>query len=184
MYNLLLQSDEPALVIECLNGYRTKEALPENLGEFTVPLGVPEVVSEGSDVTIVSYGSTFNICAQTLADLEEAGISAELVDVRTLLPFDVNHVIVTSLEKTNRLIIVDEDVPGGASAYILNHILNEQKAWSLLDSEPVTVSAKPHLPPYGTDGDYYSKPSEEDVFDAVYEMMNEANPTKYPSLYE
>ena len=184
MYNLLLQSDEPALVIECLNGYRTKEALPENLGEFTVPLGVPEVVSEGSDVTIVSYGSTFNICVQTLADLEEAGISAELVDVRTLLPFDVNHVIVTSLEKTNRLIIVDEDVPGGASAYILNHILNEQKAWSLLDSEPVTVSAKPHLPPYGTDGDYYSKPSEEDVFDAVYQMMNEANPAKYPSLYE
>ncbi len=184
MYNLLLQSDEPALVIECLNGYRTKEALPENLGVFTVPLGVPEVVSEGSDVTIVSYGSTFNICLQTLADLEEAEISAELVDARTLLPFDVNHVIVTSLEKTNRLIIVDEDVPGGASAYILNHILNEQKAWSLLDSEPVTVSAKPHLPPYGTDGDYYSKPSEEDVFDAVYQMMNEANPTKYPSLYE
>ena len=184
MYNLLLQADEPALVVECLNAYRNKESLPSNLGEFTVPLGIPEVVSEGTDITIVSYGSTFNICAQALKPLEKAGISAELVDVRTLLPFDLNHLIRKSVEKTNRLIIIDEDVPGGASAYILNHVLNEQKVWNLLDSEPVTVSAKPHLPPYGTDGDYYSKPSEEDVFDAVYKMMGEVNPAKFPNLYE
>ncbi len=184
MYNLLLRSDEPALVIECLNGYRTKENLPSNLGEFTVPLGIPEVVKEGNDVTLLSYGSTFNICQSAMNDLEETGISVELIDVRTLLPFDSEHLIKKSLEKTNRLVIIDEDVQGGATGYILDQVLNEQKAWSLLDAQPLTVSAKPHLPPYGTDGDYFSKPSEETVFDAVYGLMHEANPLKFPALYE
>ncbi len=184
MYNTLLQADEPALVVECLNGYRTKESLPTNLGEFTVPLGKVETVQSGTDVTLVSYGSTFNICMAAVKELEHVGISVELIDVQTLLPFDVDHEIVESVKKTNRLIITDEDVPGGASAYLLDKIVNEQNAWKYLDSQPVTIAAKPHLPPYGTDGDYYSKPSVEDIFDVVYDMMNDANPTSYPAIYE
>jgi 2-oxoisovalerate dehydrogenase E1 component len=183
MYNTLIASDDPALVIEPLNGYRKKEKQPSNLGEFKIPLGVPETVKEGTDVTIVSYGSTFNMCEAVGKQLEEVGISAELIDVQTLLPFDVNHMIVESLKKTNRLVVVDEDVPGGATAYMLDKILTEQGGYFYLDSEPVTVSAKDHRPAYASDGDYFSKPSTEDIFDAVYEVMNEVDPETYPAIY-
>jgi pyruvate/2-oxoglutarate/acetoin dehydrogenase E1 component/TPP-dependent pyruvate/acetoin dehydrogenase alpha subunit len=183
MYNTLLQGDDPALIIEPLNAYRLKEKLPSNLGEFTVPLGIPKVVSEGTDITIVSYGSTCNICESVLPELEEAGISAELIDVRTLLPFDRNHDIVKSLEKTNRILFVDEDVPGGASAFMMNKVLQEQKGYFYLDSEPQCLTAKEHRGAYGSDGDYFSKPNEEDIFEAVYALMNEANPGKYPAIY-
>lgn len=182
MYNTLLQSDEPAIVVECLNGYRSKEQKPSNLGDYTVPLGVPEIVEEGNDLTIVSYGSTFNICSQAVVQLREVGISVELVDARTLLPFDNHGICANSVKKTNRLLIVDEDVPGGASAYLLDEIVNRQGAFRFLDSDPKTLSAKAHLPAYGTDGDYFSKPSVEDVFDAVYEIMHESNPSKFPAL--
>lgn len=173
MYNTLLQADEPALVVECLNGYRSKEPMPSNIGEFRIPLGIPEVVQEGSDITIVSYGSTFNVCMQAATQLAAAGISAELIDVRTLLPFDINHIIVDSLKKTNRILFVDEDVPGGATAYMLDEVLNRQGGYRYLDAAPATLSAQPHLPAYGTDGDYFSKPSAEDIFDKVSEIVME-----------
>ncbi len=182
-YNTLIQGDDPAIVIEPLNGYRTKEHIPSNLGEFTTPLGIPEVLSEGTDITIVSYGSTCNLALQAVQQLAEVEISAELIDVRTLLPFDINHSIVESLKKTNRLLIVDEDVPGGASAFILQQIMEEQKGYYHLDSEPTTLTAKAHRPAYGTDGDYFSKPSVEDIFDVAYGVMNEVNPEKYPAIY-
>ena len=182
MYNTLMEADEPALVIEPLNGYRTKEKVPSNLGEFKVALGQPDVVREGEQLTMVSYGSTFNLCIEAAKLLRQAGISVELIDVQTLLPFDIDHVISTSLEKTSRLIIVDEDVSSGATAYMLDQILVKQKAYYLLDSEPVTVSAQDHRPAYSTDGDYFSKPSIDDIFDAAYEMMHEADPNNYPAL--
>jgi len=184
MYNTLLRGDDPALMVEPLNAYRLKEDMPENLGEFTVPLGIPNVISEGTDITIVSYGSTCNICESVLPELEEVGISAELIDVRTLLPFDRNHDIVKSLEKTNRILFVDEDVPGGASAFMMNKVIQEQKGYYYLDSEPQCLTAKEHRAAYGSDGDYFSKPNEEDIFEAVYALMNEANPAKYPAIYE
>lgn len=184
MYNTLLRGDDPALIIEPLNAYRLKEDLPSNLGEFTVPLGIPNVISEGTDITIVSYGSTCNICESVLPELEEADISAELIDVRTLLPFDRNHDIVKSLEKTNRILFVDEDVPGGASAFMMNKVIQEQKGYYYLDSEPQCLTAKEHRGAYGSDGDYFSKPNEEDIFEAVYALMSEANPAKYPPIYE
>ena len=184
MYNTLLQGDDPALMIEPLNAYRLKEELPTNLGEFTVPLGIPNVISEGTDITIVSYGSTCNICESVLPELEEAGISAELIDVRTLLPFDRNHDIVESLKKTNRILFVDEDVPGGASAFMMNKVIQEQKGYYYLDSEPQCLTANEHRAAYGSDGDYFSKPNEEDIFEAVYALMSEANPAKYPPIYE
>jgi len=182
-YNTLLQSDDPALVIEPLNGYRKKEKQPTNLGEFTLPLGVPEVVQQGTDITIVSYGSTFNLVQEALPQLQELGIHPELIDVRTLLPFDVNHTIVESLKKTNRLLVVDEDVPGGASAFILDKILNEQKGYYHLDAEPITLAAKAHRPAYSSDGDYFSKPSIDDIVETTYGIMTEANPSDYPSIY-
>jgi len=182
-YNTLIEADEPALVIEPLNGYRSKEPLPNNIGEFKIPLGIPEIVKEGSDLTIVSYGSTFNICEIAVKQLEEIGISVELIDVQTLIPFDINHIIKSSLEKTNRLLIIDEDVSSGATGYMLNKILVEQKAFTVLDSSPETLSSKDHRPAYGTDGDYFSKPSIDDIFEKAYSMMNEVNPIKYPSLY-
>ncbi len=181
-YNTLLESDEPALIIECLNGYRLKEKMPNNIGEFKTPLGVVETVKDGSDITIVSYGSTLRIVEQVAKELLEVGIDAEVIDVQSLLPFDLNHDIVKSVAKTNRLLVVDEDVPGGASAYILNEILNTQKAFQYLDSEPQTLAAQPHRPAYGTDGDYFSKPSAEDIFEKVYEIMHEVNPSDYPKL--
>jgi 2-oxoisovalerate dehydrogenase E1 component len=183
MYKTLLSSDDPALVVECLNGYRSKEARPTNLGEYSIPVGIAEVVKEGTDITLLSYGSTFNICSVAVKQLEEFGISVELVDARTLLPFDTTGITKKSIEKTGRLLIVDEDVPGGASAYLLDEVINKQGAFKYLDSEPKTLAAKAHLPPYGTDGDYFSKPSAEDIFDAVYDLMRESNPAKYPALY-
>lgn len=182
MYNTLLRGDDPALIIEPLNAYRLKEPLPENLGEFTVPLGIPEVVSEGSDITIVSYGSTCNICEEVVPQLEETGVSAELIDVKTLLPFDREHRIVESLKKTNRILFVDEDVPGGATAFMMNQVMQEQKGYFYLDSEPQCVTAKEHRGAYGSDGDYFSKPNEEDIFEAAYALMHEADPANYPAI--
>ena len=181
-YNTLLECDEPALIIECLNGYRLKEKMPNNIGEFKTPIGVVETVKEGSDITLVSYGSTLRIVAQTAKELLEVGIDAEVIDVQSLLPFDLNHDIVKSVSKTNRLMVIDEDVPGGASAYILNEILNTQNGFDHLDSQPKTLTAKPHRPAYGTDGDYFSKPSSEDIFEAVYEVMHEVSPDDFPKL--
>ena len=182
-YNLLMEADEPALVIEPLNGYRTKEPMPTNIGEFKIPLGVPEIVKEGKDLTLVSYGSTFNLCQVALQQLAEMGVDVELIDVQTLLPFDVNHMIKDSLAKTNRLLIVDEDVSSGATAFILDKILVEQKAYFHLDSAPETLSAKDHRPAYGSDGDYFSKPSIDDIVEKAYSIMNEVDPQNYPPLY-
>ncbi|MDX2002792.1 MAG: thiamine pyrophosphate-dependent enzyme [Chitinophagales bacterium] len=182
-YNTLLQSDEPALVIECLNGYRLKERLPSNLGTYTTSLGVPEVLQEGTDVTLVSYGSTLRVAAEAIRALQEVNVSVELIDVQTLLPFDLQHIIAGSLKKTSRLVVVDEDVPGGASAYILQHILQEQKGYYLLDAEPLTITAKAHRSPYGSDGDYFSKPNAEELFEAIYRLMHESAPSAYPLFF-
>lgn len=181
-YNTLLESDEPALVVECLNGYRLKEKLPNNIGEFKTPIGVIETVREGEDITLVSYGSTLRLVEQAAKELQEVGIDAEVIDVQSLLPFDINHDIVKSVAKTNRVMVIDEDVKGGASAYILDQILNEQNAFEYLDSQPKTLAAQPHRPAYGTDGDYFSKPSVEDIFEAVYDVMHELSPDDFPKL--
>lgn len=181
-YNTMLESDEPALIIECLNGYRLKEKKPNNLGEFKTPVGKVETIREGSDLTIVSYGSTLRIIEQAAKDLQEVDIDVEIIDCQSLVPFDLNHDIVKSLEKTNRLLVVDEDVPGGASAYILQQILEEQNGYKSLDSQPQTLTAKAHRPAYGTDGDYFSKPSAEDVFEKVYAILREFKPEDYPKL--
>ncbi|MHA6280351.1 alpha-ketoacid dehydrogenase subunit alpha/beta [Salinimicrobium sp. CAU 1759] len=181
-YNTLLESDEPALIVESLNGYRLKEKMPNNLGDFKTPIGVVETVKEGEDITLVSYGSTLRLVEQAAKELQEVGIDAEVIDVQSLLPFDLNKDIVKSVGKTNRLLVIDEDVPGGASAYILQKILEEQDAWKQLDSKPQTLTAKEHRPAYGTDGDYFSKPSVEDIFEKVYEIMNESNPAEFPEL--
>ena len=182
-YNTLLESDEPALVVECLNGYRLKEKMPNNLGQFKTPIGVVETIKEGTDITLVSYGSTLRIVEEAAKELLQVGIDAEIIDVQSLLPLDLNHDIVKSIAKTNRLLVVDEDVPGGASAYILQTVLDKQQAYQYLDSKPQTLSAKPHRPAYGTDGDYFSKPSVEDVFEKVYDIMNEVNPNDFPKLF-
>lgn len=182
-YNTLLETDEPALVVECLNGYRLKEKMPSNLGAFRTPVGVVETIKEGNDLTIISYGSTLRIIEQAAKELMEIGIDVEIIDAQSLLPFDIKHDTVKSLQKTNRLLVIDEDVPGGASAYLLQQIIEEQKGYKFLDSEPQTLTAKEHRPAYGTDGDYFSKPSVEDVVEKVYEMMHEVNPAKFPSLY-
>lgn len=182
-YNTLLQSDEPALVIESLNGYRLKEKLPTNLGTYRTPIGVVETLKPGKDLTVVSYGSTLRIVEEAVLKLEEnTGISAEVIDVQSLLPLDINQDIVKSVARTNRLLIVDEDVPGGASAYILEEILVRQNAYQHLDSAPNVLTAKAHRPAYGTDGDYFSKPSFEDIYERMYAIMHEANPKLYPSL--
>lgn len=182
-YNTLLETDEPALVVECLNGYRLKEKMPTNLGEFKTPIGVVETIKTGSDITIVSYGSTLRIIEQAAKELQEIGIDVEIVDTQSLLPFDIHHDCVKSVMKTNRLLVVDEDVPGGASAFILQQIVDEQNAYLHLDSQPQTLTSKAHRPAYGTDGDYFSKPSVEDVFEKVYAIMHEAKPNQFPSLY-
>ncbi|MEZ4982488.1 MAG: transketolase C-terminal domain-containing protein [Saprospiraceae bacterium] len=176
MYNTLLHSDEPGLVIECLNGYRLKEMLPENISEFTVPLGVPEIVQEGTDVTLVTYGSCVRIAEEGIKLLEDKGISVELIDVQTLLPFDTEHIILGSLKKTNRIIFMDEDVPGGATAYMMQKVMEEQGGYRFLDSAPTTLSAKSHRPPYGSDGDYFSKPNPEDVYEVITKLVWEAEP--------
>jgi len=182
MYNTLLRAEEPAVVIECLNGYRKKEYMPSNCGEFTVPLGKPEITRSGSDITILSYGSTFNLCTNAADRLSELGVEVELVDAQTLLPFDVKGVTAESVSRTNRLLIVDEDVPGGASAYLLDEVLNRQGAWTHLDSQPRTLTAKPHLPAYTSDGDYFSKPSVDDIVESAYAYMNETDPSRFPAI--
>jgi pyruvate/2-oxoglutarate/acetoin dehydrogenase E1 component/TPP-dependent pyruvate/acetoin dehydrogenase alpha subunit len=182
-YNALLESDEPALIVEPLNGYRLKEAQPTNFGEYKFKLGVPEVLSEGNDITLVSYGSTLRIAQEAVNNLKEFGISVELIDVQTLIPFDVNQSIVESVKKTNRLVVLDEDVPGGASAYILQKIVEEQKAYQYLDAAPTTIASKEHRPAYGSDGDYFSKPSADDVFEVLYGIMSESDPNKFPKIY-
>jgi pyruvate/2-oxoglutarate/acetoin dehydrogenase E1 component len=182
MYNLLLQADEPALVVECLNGYRLKEKMPSNIGEFTVPLGQPEILQEGSDVTIVSYGSTLRVIQDAMKKLSALGISCELIDVQTLLPFDTKHSIVESLKKTNKVVFIDEDVPGGATSYMMQKVLEEQNGYLHLDAKPQTIAAKAHRPAYGTDGDYFSKPNAEDIFISIYNMMHDYNPAKYPEF--
>ncbi|MFS4455595.1 thiamine pyrophosphate-dependent enzyme [Maribacter sp. 2304DJ31-5] len=181
-YNTLMKSDEPALVIESLNGYRLKEPKPSNLGEFCTPIGVVETVKEGSDITLLSYGSTLRIVEQAAKELLAVGIDAEVVDAQTLLPFDINNDTVKSVQKTNRLLVIDEDVPGGCSAYLLNEVVEKQGAYKYLDSAPQTLSAKAHRPAYGTDGDYFSKPNAEDVFEKVYAIIHESNPEDYPHL--
>ncbi len=182
-YNTMLQSDDPALIIECLNGYRLKERMPSNIGEFRTPVGIPEVTKEGADITVVTYGSTWRLVMEAAHELELVGISLEVIDVQSLIPFDVNHQIVSSIAKTNRVLFIDEDVPGGASAYMMQKVVEEQKAYFHLDSQPKTLTSKAHRPAYGTDGDYFSKPSVDDIFDAAYEMMREVDPENYPTLY-
>ena len=182
-YNTLLECDEPALVIECLNGYRLKEKMPLNFGEFKTPIGLVETLKEGNDITLVSYGSTLRLVEEAAKELLEIGIDCEIIDIQSLLPFDINHDIVKSIAKTNRLLVIDEDVPGGASAYILQQIIENQDGYNHLDSKPQTLTAKAHRPAYGSDGDYFSKPSIEDIFEKAYAMMNEVNPSKYPVLY-
>ncbi|WP_428329536.1 alpha-ketoacid dehydrogenase subunit alpha/beta [Mucilaginibacter sp.] len=183
MYNVLLRGDEPALVIECLNGYRLKERLPANIGEFTVQLGKAEILKEGSDITVISYGSTLRIVREAAIELDKMGISIEVIDPQTLYPFDIDNVCGNSLRKTSKLLIVDEDLPGAASAYILQKVLEAQKGYYSLDAQPRTLSAKEHRPPYGSDGDYFSKPSVDDIIETVYSMMNETDPHKYPAIY-
>ena len=182
-YNTLLEADEPALVIEPLNAYRLKEKQPGNFGEYKVALGIPEVLTEGTDITLVTYGSSVRVAQEAMKNLEKHGVSVELIDVQTLLPFDIHHSLVESLKKTNRLVVLDEDVPGGASAYILQNILQEQDGFKFLDSQPLTITSKAHRPAYGSDGDYFSKPNSDDVFDIIYNLMLEVNPLKYPSIY-
>jgi pyruvate/2-oxoglutarate/acetoin dehydrogenase E1 component/TPP-dependent pyruvate/acetoin dehydrogenase alpha subunit len=182
-YNTLLEADEPALIVEPLNGYRLKEKQPSNFGKYKIELGVPETLNSGSDVTLVTYGSCVRIAQDAIKLLESFNISVELIDLQTLIPFDKNQSIVTSVKKTNRLVVLDEDVPGGASAYILQKILEEQQAYKHLDSAPITITAKEHRPAYGSDGDYFSKPSVDDVFEIIYNLMHESNPTTYPKIY-
>jgi pyruvate/2-oxoglutarate/acetoin dehydrogenase E1 component len=181
-YNTLLRSDDPAIVIEVLNAYRGKEKLPTNVADFTIPLGVPEVMRQGSDVTLVSYGATLRIVQEAAELLAQVGVEAEIIDVQTLLPFDVRGLIVQSLRKTNRIAFIDEDVPGGATAFMMQNVLERDRGYEWLDSEPRTIAAKAHRPSYGSDGDYWSKPNRETIFAGVYELMREANPRKYPQL--
>ena len=182
MYNTLLEGDEPAIVVEALNGYRLKERKPSNLGQFRIPLGKVEVIKEGADITIVSYGSTLRMVETVAKELMQFDIDVEVIDIQTLLPFDITHDIQKSVEKTNRILVIDEDVPGGASAYILQQLIDVQNIFPLLDSTPQTLTSKPHRPAYGSDGDYFSKPSEDDIFEKVYAIMHESNPEAFPII--
>ena len=181
-YNKLMQLDNPAIVIECLNGYRRKEALPSNLGEYTVPIGEVEIMQEGTDITLVTYGSNCTIAAAAVQELSTMGVSVELIDIQSLIPFDLNHNVVKSLAKTNTLVILDEDVRGGASAFLLQHILEDQKGYQYLDGAPVTITSKDHRPAFASDGDYFSKPSHDDIVEQLYAVMHEKNPELYPSI--
>ncbi len=182
-YNTLLKADDPAIVIEPLNGYRLMELRPDNIGEYTIPLGVPEILIEGTDITMVTYGSCVKIAIDALDQLSEFDIHVELIDIQTLLPFDIHHIILESLKKTNRVLFFDEDVPGGATAYMMHKVIEEQKAYKYLDSPPRTLTARDHRPAYTTDGDYFSNPSAENVFETIYSIMHEVNPEKWPELY-
>ncbi|MBS4040286.1 MAG: transketolase [Flavobacteriales bacterium] len=181
-YNTLLESDEPALLVECLNGYRLKEKMPTNLSEIKTPIGVVETIKAGTDITLVSYGSTLRLVEQAAQELQALNIDCEIIDAQSLLPFDLGHDCVKSVQKTNRLLVIDEDVPGGASAYLLQQIVEDQNGYAYLDSKPQTLSANAHRPAYGTDGDYFSKPSVEDMVEKIYEIMHESNPNKYPKF--
>lgn len=183
MYNTLLQADDPALVIEPLNGYRLKERMPDNIGEYRVPLGIPEILREGNDVTLVTYGSCVRIARDAVEQLAEFGISVELIDVQTLLPFDIPNLILESVKKTSRIVFFDEDVPGGATAFMMQKVVEERGAYQYLDSQPRTITAKEHRPAYTTDGDYFSNPNAEDVFETIYEILHETNPQRFPKLY-
>ena len=183
-YNTLLRSDDPALGVEVLNAYRNKERLPDNIGEFTIPLGVPEILRQGSDISIVTYGACCRIVLEATKLLSQVGIEAEVIDVQTLLPFDKAGRILESLKKTSRVLFVDEDVPGGTTAYMLQEVIENQGGYYWLDSLPQTLSGKPHRPAYGSDGDYWSKPNVEQIFDKVYEILNEVEPAKYPIFFK
>jgi pyruvate/2-oxoglutarate/acetoin dehydrogenase E1 component/TPP-dependent pyruvate/acetoin dehydrogenase alpha subunit len=182
-YNTIMKGDDPALIVEPLNSYRQKEILPDNIGEYCIQLGKPEIIREGNDITIVTYGSMCRIIMEAASQLQSSGIEVEVIDVQTLLPFDVDSMIVESIKKTNRVIFADEDLPGSASAFMMQQVLEKQNAYRWLDSPPVTISAKDHRPPYGSDGDYFSKPNMDDIFDTVYQIMREAAPDKYPELF-
>jgi pyruvate/2-oxoglutarate/acetoin dehydrogenase E1 component len=182
-YNTMLRSDDPALIVEVLNGYRLKEKLPSNLADFTVPLGVPEVLREGRDVTLVTYGACCRIVMEAAEMLAGVGIDVEVIDVQSLVPFDLHGKIVESLKKTGRVAFVDEDVPGGTTAYMMQQVIDRQHGFWSLDAQPRTVSAKPHRPAYGSDGDYWSKPNREQIFQTVYEMMHDSNPETYPIFF-
>ncbi len=181
-YNTLLKADEPAVVVEVLNGYRVKERVPDNISEFTVPLGVPDVIRAGGDVTLVTYGACCRIAMDAAEKLSKVKIEVEVIDVQSLLPFDIHGKIVESLKKTNRILFVDEDVPGGTSAYMMQEVIEKQGGYFHLDSPGRTLPGKAHRPAYGSDGDYWSKPNAETIFDAVYEMMNEVDPSRYPEI--
>ncbi|MCL4117781.1 UNVERIFIED_CONTAM: hypothetical protein GTU68_045114 [Idotea baltica] len=183
MYNTIFKSDDPAVVVESLNGYRIREEVPTNLSEFNVPLGLPEILREGTDVTIVTYGSCVRIAEKTCDKLAEVGISCELIDAQTLLPFDRFGAITESLKKTNKLVLMDEDVPSGATAFMLQQITEKQGGLQYLDCVPKTITATENRTPFGSDGDFFCKPNEEDLFEGVYELMNEYNPNKYPIYY-
>jgi 2-oxoisovalerate dehydrogenase E1 component len=181
-YNTILKSDDPAVIIECLNGYRLKERIPDNISEFTVPIGVPEILREGKDITIVTYGSMCRVVMEAAEDLDKVGISCEVIDVQSLLPFDINHSIVSSIRKTNRVVFADEDVPGGATSFMMQQVLEVQNGYQYLDSKPLTITAKEHRPAYASDGDYFSKPNPETVFEAVYKCLSEVDPDQFPSF--
>jgi pyruvate/2-oxoglutarate/acetoin dehydrogenase E1 component len=183
-YNTLLRAEDPAIVVEVLNGYRLKERVPDNIGEFTIPLGIPEIIRPGNDVTIVTYGACCRLVMEAAALLSKTGIDVEVIDVQSLLPFDLRRVIGESLKKTNRLVFVDEDVPGGTTAYMMQEVLEKQGGYRWLDSEPRTLPGKPHRPAYGSDGDYWSKPNVETIFETVYELMHETAPGRYPLFYK
>lgn len=182
-YNTLLNSDDPAIIVEVLNGYRIKERMPENIGEFTVPLGVPEMLRAGRDITLVTYGACCRIVLEAAEQLSKVGIEAEVIDVQTLLPFDIHHHILDSVKKTSRIVFIDEDVPGGTTAYMLQEVIEKQGGYQWLDSPPVTLPGKAHRPAYGSDGDYFSKPNVEQVFETVYKIMNEVDPKEYPQFF-
>jgi pyruvate/2-oxoglutarate/acetoin dehydrogenase E1 component len=182
-YNTYLDSDQPVLIIEPLNGYRLREKKPSNIGQFKLPVGHPEVLQQGRDVTLVTYGSCVRIAEEAVKQLQDFNISVELIDVQTLLPFDVNQVIVESLKKTNKIVFFDEDVPGGATTFMMQQVLEGQKGYFYLDAQPITVTAKEHRAAYSTDGDYFSNPNAEDVFDAIYNLMHEYNPALYPRIF-
>jgi len=183
-YNILLKAQEPALVIEPLNAYRLKEKMPANLGDFTTPLGIPEIMIEGKDISLVTYGSCVRIAETAVKQLAEFGIDVELIDVQTLLPFDTNSMILESIKKTSRVVFFDEDVPGGATAFMMQNVIEHQGAYKYLDSAPICISAKDHRPAYGTDGDYFSNPNAENVFETIYDIMREFDPQKYPAIYK
>ncbi|MDE0770827.1 MAG: thiamine pyrophosphate-dependent enzyme [Salibacteraceae bacterium] len=183
MYNTLMSAEEPAIVIESLNGYRLKENLPSNLGEFKTPLGIPEIIKEGSDITLVTYGSMVRMVEAATKEMTELGISAEVIDIQTLLPFDIDESIVESLKKTSRILFIDEDVPGGASAFMMQQVIENQGGYQYLDAKPITLTAKAHRPAYGSDGDYFSKPSIEDIVEAAYKIMSESNPNNFPAIH-